>query len=71
MDLDYGWSGNTWTCEELELHFDLPAGGVIFDAGEQQKEREKKFGRRGSAGQTVLEVGDSGEGSNLGLLFAK
>lgn len=71
VDLDYGWNGNTWTCEELELRFDLPAGGVIFDAGEQQKEREKKFGRRGSAGQTVLEVGDSGEGSNLGLLIVR
>lgn len=71
VDLDYGWSGNTWTCEELGLRFDLPAGGVIFDAEEQQREREKKFGRRGSAGQTVLEVGDSGEGNNLGLLIVR
>lgn len=71
VELDYGWSGNTWTCEELELRFDLPAGGVIFDAGEQQKEREKKFGRRGSAGQTVLEVADQEEGSNLDLLVVR
>lgn len=71
VDLDYGWSGNTWTCEELELRFDLPAGGVIFDAEEQQKAREEKFGRRGSAGQTVLTVADQGEGSNLDLLVVR
>ena len=71
VDLDYGWSGNTWICDELGLRFDLPAGGVIFDAEEQQKAREEKFGRRGSAGQTVLTVADQGEGSNLDLLVVR
>ena len=71
VDLDYGWSGNTWICDELGLRFDLPAGGVIFDAEKQQKAREEKFGRRGSAGQTVLTVADQGEGSNLDLLVVR
>ena len=71
VDLDYGWSVNTWICDELGLRFDLPAGGVIFDAEKQQKAREEKFGRRGSAGQTVLTVADQGEGSNLDLLVVR
>ena len=56
VDLDYGWNGNTWICDELGLRFDLPAGGVIYDSEEQQKAREEKFGRRGSAGQVLLTV---------------
>ena len=71
VDLDYGWNGNTWICDELGLRFDLPAGGVIYDSEEQQKAREEKFGRRGSAGQVLLTVIDPGEGSNLELLVVR
>ena len=71
VDLDYGWNGNTWVCDELGLRFDLPADGVIYDSAEQQKAREEKFGRRGSAGQVLLTVIDPGEGSNLELLVVR
>ena len=71
VDLDYGWNGNTWICDELGLRFDLPAGGVIYDSEKQQKAREEKFGRRGSAGQVLLTVIDPGEGSNLELLVVR
>lgn len=71
VDLDYGWKGNTWTCGQLDLRFDLPEGGVIYDSALQQKEREKTFGRRGSAGQTVLTVINQREGSNLSLLVVR
>ena len=71
VDLDYGWNGNTWICDELGLRFDLPAGGVIYDSEEQQKAREETFGRRGSAGQVLLTVIDPGECSNLELLVVR
>ena len=71
VELDYGWSGNAWTCEELDLRFDLPAGGEIYDAEEHQTEREKEFGSRGSAGQTLLTAIDRSEGSTLNLLVVR
>ena len=71
VNLDFGWSGNTWICDELGLRFDLPANGVIYDSEEQQKAREETFGRRGSAGQVLLTVIDPGEGSNLELLIVR
>lgn len=71
VELEYGWSGNTWACGELGLRFDLPAGGEIYDAEAHQREREEKFGSRGSAGQTLLTVTDRSAGSNLSLLVVR
>ena len=71
VDLDYGWSGNTWICDELDLRFTLPAGGEFSDVEELQQQREQALGHRYSAGQTVLAVTDSIEGSTLSLVAVR
>ncbi len=71
VDLDYGLSGNTWICDELDLRFTLPAGGEFSDVEELQQQREQALGHRYSAGQTVLAVTDSIEGSTLSLVAVR
>ena len=71
VDLDYGLSGNTWICDELDLRFTLPAGGEFSDVEELQQQRKQALGHRYSAGQTVLAVTDSIEGSTLSLVAVR